>query len=49
MIIIEIIAVVVMFEIANKRESKTLFLHSIESFIMTSFTMKMCIRDRSDR
>ena len=39
LIIIEIIAVVVMFEIANKRESKTLFLHSIESFIMTSFTM----------
>jgi len=37
LIIIEIIAVVVMFEIANKRESKTLFLHSIESFIMTLY------------
>ena len=39
LIIIEIIAVVVMFEMANKRESKTLFLHSVEAFIMTSFTM----------
>ena len=39
LIIIEIIAVVVMFEMANKRESKILFLHSVEAFIMTSFTM----------
>mgnify|MGYP000995512549 FL=1 len=39
LIIIEIIAVVIMFEISNKKESKTLFLHSVEAFIMTSFTM----------
>ena len=39
LIIIEIIAVVIMFEISNKKESKSLLLYSVEAFIMTSFTM----------
>lgn len=39
LIIIEIIAVVIMFEISNKKESKSLLLYAIEAFIMTSFTM----------
>ena len=39
LIIIEIIAVVIMFEISNKKESKSLFLYAVEAFIMTSFTM----------
>ena len=39
LIIIEIIAVVIMFEISNKKESKSLLLYAVEAFIMTSFTM----------
>lgn len=39
LIIIEIIAVVIMFEISNKKESKSLLLYAVEVFIMTSFTM----------
>lgn len=39
LIIIEIIAVVIMFEIFNKKESKSLLLYAVEAFIMTSFTM----------
>ena len=39
LIIIEIIAVVIMFEISNKKESKSLFLYAVEAFIVTSFTM----------
>ena len=39
LIISEIIAVVIMFEISNKKESKSLLLYAVEAFIMTSFTM----------
>lgn len=39
LIIVEIIAVVIMFEISNKKESKSLLLYAVEAFIMTSFTM----------
>lgn len=39
LIIIEIIAVVIMLEISNKKESKSLLLYAVEAFIMTSFTM----------
>ena len=39
LIIIEIIAVVIMFEISNKKESKSLLLYAVEAFIMTSFIM----------
>ena len=39
LIIIEIIAVVIMFEISNKKESKSLLLYAVEAFIMISFTM----------
>lgn len=39
LIIIEIIAVVIMFEISNKKESKSLLLYAVEAFIITSFTM----------
>lgn len=39
LIIIEIIVVVIMFEISNKKESKSLLLYAVEAFIMTSFTM----------
>lgn len=39
MITIEIIAVIIFFEISIRKNEKNLFIHSIECFIITAFTM----------